>query len=286
MKNLFNKKSQQKVLIILIMLILTSLFLVSCQAEGGSNDSLQSAFVKLLRTFDRQLNTLIRTIMKDFSYPLLFSLLGISFIYGIIHSAGPGHGKTLIASFFLKEKHPMSRSLLLGAIVSLVHTGSALIISVLMSFVLTGLRGIFRIKMQSYFILASGICITFIGLLFLILKIIHKDHPHIKENSKNIWLIGFTAGMVPCPVAMMIMLLAFSKNAFWVGLLSIIAISAGMFCLLAFIGVVIIFARKGILSVAGKLINQTEKISIIIEYISIFFIIAIGLMMTLTILIK
>jgi hypothetical protein len=28
-----------------------------------------------------------------------------------VHSLGPGHGKSLVASFFMKEKHPQRKSL-------------------------------------------------------------------------------------------------------------------------------------------------------------------------------
>jgi len=205
---------------------------------------------------------------------MLMSLIVVSFLYGFIHSAGPGHGKTLISSIFLKENHPMSKSLVVSLIVSAVHIGSAVVMALIFSFILTGIRGIFHIKLQGYFFLSSGILILIIGIVFLILKIIRKDHIH--HHSRNIYIIGLTAGMVPCPAALMIMLLAISKNAAAVGLISVVSISLGIFSLLTLVGIAAISARRGIITVSEKRKKKGEAAAGILEYASVCFIILIG----------
>ncbi len=188
-------------------------------------------FLEILRNMDNIINETIRNLISNFKFSTLIILILISFIYGILHSIGPGHGKTLVASFFRKEKHPCRKSLILAGIVSIIHTGSAIILSFLLYFILTGIKGMFRIKMQSYFIAVNGILILIIGVFFLFLKILHKDEANIKNSAKsrNLMLIGFSAGIVPCPVALMIMLLTISKNITLIGLASVISISIGMF---------------------------------------------------------
>ncbi|HNZ25852.1 MAG TPA: hypothetical protein PLG34_00005 [Spirochaetota bacterium] len=237
-------------------------------------------FIEILRFFDNYINETLRNLINNFDIVTVLLLILISFIYGILHSLGPGHGKALVASFFLKEKHPVQKSLLLAAIISIIHTGSAIILAILFRFVLTGLKGIFRIKLQNYFITASGILIIIIGILFFILKIIHKNNESIKlKKNTNIFLVGVSAGIIPCPVALTISLLTLSKNIFIIGILSVTSISLGMFILISLVGFLSIILRDQMLTLSNKLLNKGKLFSIIIEYVSIILIIIIGAFM-------
>ncbi|MBN1647437.1 MAG: hypothetical protein JW874_05340 [Spirochaetales bacterium] len=172
----------------------------------------------------------------------------------------------------------MRKSLLLAAIVSAVHSGSAVILSFLFTFVIRGLRGIFRIKLQDYFMTASGIMIILVGIVFLIIKILHRhsDKPEYSGNAR-LFLVGVSAGIVPCPVALMIMMVTIPQGLFLVGLLSVLFISLGMFLLLAITGIITILARNGVMQLADTSIHKAEMVSSLIEYVSIAFIILIGL---------
>ncbi len=243
--------------------------------------TLGEIFVDLLRRFDQIINSTLREIVSDFSFSTLLLLFGVSFVYGIIHSIGPGHGKALIASYFLKEKHKLGNSLLLSAIVSFVHTGAAIILSFLLFYVLTGIRGMFRVQLQSYFIFASGLMITIIGLLFLALKVFYrkKEEASQRWSKRNFILVGVAAGVIPCPVSSMIMMLTITHRAAYIGLISVFSISLGMFTVLSLVGLISIASRSGILTASEKVFKKTELVSKIIEYLSILFVILLGLSM-------
>src|SRR5262249_21063744 len=49
--------------------------------------------------FYRQFSSLLRAAKADGS--AAWSLLGLSFLYGIFHAAGPGHGKAGVSSFII-----------------------------------------------------------------------------------------------------------------------------------------------------------------------------------------
>ncbi|MCQ8782933.1 nickel/cobalt transporter [Mangrovibrevibacter kandeliae] len=55
-------------------------------------------------------------------------LVGVSFVYGIFHAAGPGHGKAVISSYIFANKVQLRRGILLCLISSLVQACSALAI--------------------------------------------------------------------------------------------------------------------------------------------------------------
>lgn len=93
------------------------------QPGSGTN----TLFIDTIRTLDAVIREATENFVTGFSFSSLLILLSVSFIYGIVHSAGPGHGKSLVASFFIKEEHPLKKSFTLAVIISLIHTGSAII---------------------------------------------------------------------------------------------------------------------------------------------------------------
>ncbi len=243
---------------------------------------LGSSFLELIRYFDNLINESLRGLIDDFDLGKFLILVLLAFIYGIIHSAGPGHSKTLVVSYFLKEKQPLRKSFFLSMVISVIHVGSAILLAFILTYFLKGLGGMFKIKLQSYIMLASGILITLVGLGFLLTKIFtkQKHEHHLPANNKNIFLIGISAGIVPCPVALMIMLFTISQGIVWQGIILVLSMSLGMLALLMPLGMVSIKARDGLLKLTThKLKDQVGKVSVFIEYLSIIFIILIGVMM-------
>jgi ABC-type nickel/cobalt efflux system permease component RcnA len=62
--------------------------------------------------FYRSLAGVIRSAKHDGS--ALWALMGISFIYGIFHAAGPGHGKAVISSYLLANEETWRRGITLS----------------------------------------------------------------------------------------------------------------------------------------------------------------------------
>jgi nickel/cobalt exporter len=62
--------------------------------------------------FYRELAGMIRAAKSDGS--ALWGLMGISFVYGIFHAAGPGHGKAVISSYLLANEETWRRGIALS----------------------------------------------------------------------------------------------------------------------------------------------------------------------------
>ena len=80
--------------------------------------------------FYRQFSSLIRAAKADGS--AAWSLLGLSFLYGVFHAAGPGHGKAVISSYIVANDETWMRgvvlsfaSALLQALVAVMVVGIA-----------------------------------------------------------------------------------------------------------------------------------------------------------------
>ena len=80
--------------------------------------------------FYRQFSSLIRAAKADGS--AVWGLLGVSFLYGVFHAAGPGHGKAVISSYVVANDETWLRgvalsfaSALLQALVAVTFVGIA-----------------------------------------------------------------------------------------------------------------------------------------------------------------
>jgi nickel/cobalt transporter (NicO) family protein len=62
--------------------------------------------------FYRALSGLIRAAKADGS--AVWTLLGVSFLYGIFHAAGPGHGKAVISSYLVANQETAQRGIVLS----------------------------------------------------------------------------------------------------------------------------------------------------------------------------
>lgn len=232
--------------------------------------------LEILKPLNALINRLVKEFTQDFSLRNLFLLIIVSFVYGVIHSLGPGHGKLLVTAFFSKNERKKKDIGVLSSLISIIHSSSAIVLSLLLSFVLVGVKGIMKIKIQGYFIVASGILIVIIGLIFLYFKIREQETPiKIAFEKKSPLLIAISAGIIPCPAALMLMLLTISKNIWYVGLISVIFMSLGMFVVLYSFSYFSYFSREKVVN-NSRIFKYAEPI---LEYSTIFIIIIIGIVM-------
>jgi nickel/cobalt transporter (NicO) family protein len=76
--------------------------------------------------FYRELSGIIRAAKTDGS--ALWGLMGISFIYGIFHAAGPGHGKAVISSYLVANEETWRRGIVLSFASALLQAITAIVI--------------------------------------------------------------------------------------------------------------------------------------------------------------
>jgi nickel/cobalt transporter (NicO) family protein len=76
--------------------------------------------------FYRALSGLIRAAKTDGS--ALWGLIAVSFIYGIFHAAGPGHGKAVISSYLVANEETWRRGIVLSFASALLQAITAIVI--------------------------------------------------------------------------------------------------------------------------------------------------------------
>ena len=169
---------------------------------------------------------------------LIVLLLFISFVYGFIHSSGPGHGKALVMAYFVERPHhgwlPPVR---LALIVSTTHTGSAFLLATIFQLVLAVTPN--QMAIRKWFTVFSAAVVILLGVYMLVDRF--RKHGAAGEgeaapSGKSMFALGIAAGIVPCPLAMGIMVISILNGVFLLGMLSVFGMSAGMFLLLLLVG--------------------------------------------------
>jgi nickel/cobalt transporter (NicO) family protein len=76
--------------------------------------------------FYREMSSTIRAAKSDGS--AVWTLLAISFAYGVFHAAGPGHGKAVISSYLIANQETARRGIVLSLVSALMQSLVAVVI--------------------------------------------------------------------------------------------------------------------------------------------------------------
>ena len=280
-------------------------------------------------------------------------LIGLSFLYGILHAAGPGHGKAVIASYLLANDASLKRGIFLSFFSSILQALSAIIIILLVFFLLPG-----RLTQAASFLTTGSFILVMILGLFMIWrklkphfqkKVVHTNIfdsspvfesslanasnqsttfssnlsgtsslnakprlnyekggiDHIFTGSGDICndcgqahminpdivkeplqlrpalMAIFSIGLRPCSGAIFVMSFVMLNNLWFVGVVSVLAMSLGTFITVSLLAALAVYAK----SLALKISNRQSHFMLfksILEWAAAIFIFLTGLSLTLT----
>ncbi|MBM3648904.1 MAG: hypothetical protein FJX11_14040 [Alphaproteobacteria bacterium] len=215
----------------------------------------------------------------------LWLLLSLSFGYGVLHTLGPGHGKAVIAAYFLDEARPFGwwHGALAGGWMAFTHTISAVILAIVLK--LLGTVTLFGAVAQVRSVeIASYAAILALGLWRLRSALTGEPHvghaagigcgpaclppkprgtlsceavaqPRVRglgtsRNGAGLLLLG-AAGVAPCAGALILVLLSMAMDVLWAGLIGVVAIALGMASALAAVGMASALARRLLVDEGG-----------------------------------
>jgi len=107
---------------------------------------------------------------------------GISFLYGVFHAAGPGHGKLVISSYVLANENQVRRGILLSFLSAMVQSAVAVLFVLVaaMAFRMTALA---MSDAVNWIGLLSYVTIALLGLWLLVRAIFGTGHRHDHRDS-------------------------------------------------------------------------------------------------------
>jgi ABC-type nickel/cobalt efflux system permease component RcnA len=98
--------------------------------------------LEMQQGLQRTLAASVKSLKTDNPMAGAFTLAGLSFLYGILHAVGPGHGKTIISSYVVANEETVRRGVLISFIAAALQafTAVALVGVLLLGLGATGLQ--------------------------------------------------------------------------------------------------------------------------------------------------
>jgi nickel/cobalt transporter (NicO) family protein len=224
---------------------------------------------------------------------VLIVLLLTAFAWGAIHALSPGHGKAMVAAYLVGTRGTPRHAVALGATVTVTHTIGVFAlgaVALLLS------QYVLPEQLYPWLNLVSGALVLVVGAGVLRSRIRwararhdhhhhhhhHHDHAHDHElvhshsggrphshappetfSWRGLIAMGASAGLIPCPSALVVLLGAIAQGQIALGMLLIVAFSLGLAATLTVLGLTVVFAGKALsrMPVPGRLTATLPTVS-------------------------
>jgi ABC-type nickel/cobalt efflux system permease component RcnA len=227
---------------------------------------------------------------RDLGLGFVLLSLVIALFWGAAHAFSPGHGKAIVAGYLVGTRGRPRDALMLGLIVTVTHTSGVFALGGI-----TLLLSAFIVPEQLYpwLNLVSALLVLGVGLTILRWRVRvwrrgdplghghdhdhghNHDHGHDHDDGHHhhgaagrggLLGIGISAGIIPCPTALVVLLAAISLQRVGYGLVLIVAFSVGLAVAVTSIGLIAVLARKTFsrISLDGGLVRALPAVSAVV----------------------
>jgi nickel/cobalt transporter (NicO) family protein len=220
---------------------------------------------------------------------VLVLLLLSAFAWGAFHALSPGHGKAMVAAYLVGTRGTARHAVALGLTVTVTHTIGVFAlgaVALLLS------QYVLPEQLYPWLNLAAGALVLVVGAGVLRSRTRrrhehdhghhhhgHGHHHHHAPPDRVTWrgllAMGAAAGLIPCPSALVVLLGAIAQGEIALGMVLIVAFSAGLAATLTALGLAVVYAGKALsrLPVPGRVTAALPTVSALL-------IVGVGLVMT------
>ena len=197
--------------------------------------------------------------------------LATAFLLGAAHALTPGHGKTIVAAYLVGSRGRVWDAVLLGAVVTLTHTASVFVLGL---GTLYASQSVSLDRIYPVLAMLSGALVAAVGAWLLIVRLRaarhgahhHHDHPHPHSHPHahdgddhgqpstrgGLLSLGISGGLVPCPEALVVLMISVSLRRLGLGLALLVVFSLGLAAVLIGIGVAMVMAAPAVRRLSGE----------------------------------
>jgi len=213
------------------------------------------------------------------SFWVLLSAALIAASLGALHALEPGHGKTVVAAYLVGTRGTARHAMLLGIVVTAAHTAGVYLLGAV---TLYASRYIVPEQLYPWLGAISGLSVAGLGIFIFLRHWTGEtgEHSHAPGERHSHWflslfkqpvstapanpiaisgevkpieralslrelfILGITGGIVPCPAALVVLLSAFSLHRIGFGLFLITAFSLGLAAVLITVGLTMVYAKR------------------------------------------
>jgi ABC-type nickel/cobalt efflux system permease component RcnA len=176
--------------------------------------------------------------------------VGLAALLGAAHALSPGHGKALAAATLVGSRARPANALVFGVSVAASHTAVVLLLG---AFAIAVERHLGSDRVMRGLELASAAGVAGLGLTQLssrwraLTSASSGDHFHAavaQHGRRSLAALGASSGFAPCPTALAVWLSAIAMHRAALGLVLVVAFSAGVATTLTMVGLLIVLARS------------------------------------------
>jgi ABC-type nickel/cobalt efflux system permease component RcnA len=210
---------------------------------------------------------------------LILVLLATAFGWGALHALSPGHGKSMVVGYLAGSRGTPKHAFALGATVTATHTASVFALGLI---TLAASELIVPERLYPWLGLASGLMVVAVGLTVMRSRFLrwrkvragedpgsdhghshshHHDHTHghgghdhdhghhhhhgdAPIRMRELFGLGVSGGLVPCPSALVVLIAAISQHRIALGMGLIVAFSLGLAATVSGIGLLTLYGRR------------------------------------------
>lgn len=239
-------------------------------AEQGLIDSLNSRLNEVQKELRATVAGMVRGFKESGSLVSLLLIAGGSFLYGVIHAVGPGHGKTIVMSYLMYEKKPrLFRGILAGFIIAFGEAVSAIIIVYLVYFLALGRLTSSFLQTESRIRTIAYIAILLLGIVLFVYRLIKyraggETEPDSENKSRGL-AVAVLLGLIPCPGVMLLLIFMLAARLPVHGVLFALCMAFGMALTISGFGVMTVMSKSWFLKLTSTSTTRFRHIQIVVE---------------------
>lgn len=205
-------------------------------------------------------SSMLEALRRPLTGPWAFAvLLGVCVLLGGLHALTPGHGKALLASYLVGARGTPRHAVMLGLVTTLAHTAGVIAVGIVL---LVAGRYLVPGVVVPVLMLVAGFVVLVLGIRLVRARwaagrghtatTVGHGHGHghaadgmllNRTSMRSVAAMGVTAGIVPCPEALGVLVLAVGLQRTALGLIMIVAFSVGLASVLVGLGLALVIAR-------------------------------------------
>ncbi|WP_185961266.1 nickel/cobalt transporter [Telmatospirillum sp. J64-1] len=223
----------------------------------GPLQPLAAKIMEVQRGLHVELRRQVAQVKAAESWAPVVAIVTLSFLYGVFHAAGPGHGKFVVSAWFLTQRARILHGFALSGAVALVQALSAIaLVAVIGSLIDLGAREIMR---QALWLEAASYALIAAMGAYIAWGVIrnhacchggadhhhdhhahehhehghHHHHHHDHDHQDGVmprrqWMAALAVGLRPCTGALIVLLFTLANGIFGVGILATFAMAFGV----------------------------------------------------------
>ena len=286
------------------------------QAQGPFG-RLIARVTHLQAKMQRELAGAVKRLKSGNALGALFFLAGLSFVYGIVHAAGPGHGKAIISSYVIANEETVRRGILVSFLAACVQGLSAVALVGVLVIALNA-TGFETKAWVGHLETLSYALVFLVGLYLLTSELMRlwrrrqaqghvhddhahhhhsHDHAHDHENCeacghivdpseitgpvswRKLAAVVLSVGVRPCSGAVLVLIFALAQGLFWAGVAATFAMALGTAITVSVLATLALGTRKAALLLGGDNARWAEAVWTVCAIGGALLVMSIGLLL-------